>query len=127
MFSAQSRHKVAIKGLAGLCSQLEFGVLFKAHSGCWQNSLPCCYGTEVLSYEWPPAITCHVAFSKTWEFASLRATCEQHLLLFLFFFKSLTYQIRIISPFSLTQLQLVKELTTSAKYLLPYSTVSSKE
>lgn len=49
-FSAQSLHKVEIKRLAGLCSHLEIGLLFQTPSGCWQNSLPWGFGTEVLNY-----------------------------------------------------------------------------
>ena len=44
-------HEAKVKVLAALDSYLEaLGEnLLHAHSGCWQNSVPCSYGTEVIS------------------------------------------------------------------------------
>lgn len=81
------------------------------------------WGTTLLR---APSHLCHVAFSKTWEFASLRPTCEHHLLLFLISFKGLAFG-SDSSPLWLTKSQLIQELTTSAKYLLSYNIIQYRE
>lgn len=42
-------HKAQIKVLARLHSYLEFRVLFPAHTGCWQNSVPSGTKMEAVS------------------------------------------------------------------------------
>lgn len=43
-------HQAETKPSAGQCSQLEFRILFEAHSSFWQNSVACKCRTEVLVF-----------------------------------------------------------------------------